>query len=109
MFCVLSCSVGILKDLFFFDNTLHLPVPHTPEVGLLGVLNYFIHRTHARTLARLMLFYARKLSLFQWKNASAPDIQTFYRMVMKVIPIFKLIYNSRACPKKFFQGLATLA
>lgn len=99
-----SCPVmsTFWRDLFsFFENTLQIKVPCTPKVGLLGVLNDFIHRTHTRTLVRIILFYARKLILMQWKNATAPDIQVLYRMMNKVIPIFKLVYKGRACPKKF--------
>ena len=90
------------RELFsFFGDTLHFPVPLTPEAGLLGVLNDSVPTTHARTLLRIILFYARKLILLQWKSASAPDIQMLYRMVNKVLPIFKCIYKGRACPKKF--------
>lgn len=90
------------QDLFsFFDITLHLPVPYTPEVGLLGILNDIASRTYARILICLLLFYAHKLILLNWKNAAAPSIQHFYSLVNKDLPKFKLIYNCRACTKKF--------
>lgn len=104
MFCSCPALSTFWKDLFsFFEDALHLPVPRTPEVGLLGVLNSFLHKTHTRTLARIVLFYARKLNLLQWKNLSAPNVQMLYCMINKIIPIFKLIYNGRACPKRLLR------
>lgn len=60
------------RNLFTFFETAHLPVPPTPEVGLLGILNDFIPRTHNRSLVHLLLFYAHKIILLNWKNAASP-------------------------------------
>lgn len=58
MFWTCSGLSSFWKELFaFFDNELH-PIPHIPEVGLLGVLNDHVSRTHARTLLRILLFFA---------------------------------------------------
>lgn len=43
------------KDVFsFFNRKLHVPLPQTPEVGLLGVLNDIVPRTHVRMLIRIL-------------------------------------------------------
>lgn len=82
------------KDLFdFFEHKLNLPIPHTPEVGLLGVLNDFVARTHARTLLCILLFYAPKTILLHWKDAGSLTAHAFFHTVHGGLPKFKLIYK----------------
>lgn len=105
LFHMLRNSPGLSsfwKDLFsFFEHKPNLPIPQTPEVGLLGVLNDFDARTHARTLLHILLFYARKTILLHWKEAGPLTAHAFFRNVHGDLPKFKQIYKSRTCSKKF--------
>lgn len=85
----------------FFSRKLHVTLPQTPEVGLLGVLNDIVLHTHVRMFIRISLFYARKTILLHWKDTVPLSAHAFFRIVHGTLPKFKLIYKSRACPKKF--------
>lgn len=76
-------------------------MPQSPEVGLLGILNDFVPRSHALTLLCMFLFYECKLILLHWKDAVQPFTQQFYHLVNADMPEFKLLYKGGACPKKF--------
>lgn len=102
MFWACSGLSSFWKKLFaFFYNALLLPIPHTPEVGLLGVLKDHVPCTHVRTLLHILLFFAHKTILLYWKDVGPLSSCVFFHIVNGVLPKFKLIYKSRACPKKF--------
>lgn len=72
----------------FFNRKLHVPLPQTPEVGLLGVLNDHVPRTHVRMLICILLFYARKTILLHWKDTVPLSAHAFFRIVHGTLPKF---------------------
>lgn len=102
MFWDCPVLVPFWTDLFELLNThFGFLAPKVPLVGLLGVLDAFVPKTHNRSMFRLIFFYAKKAILLRWKDRSPPTLPYLCSLINKMLPMYKVIYKGRACEKKF--------
>lgn len=79
----------------------NLTVALDPRVLLLGICDTLTTNTHKRLFIFYALFYARKAILISWKQADPPTVGQWKTLIDKTLPLYKLTYMSRKCPKKF--------
>lgn len=47
------------------------------------------------------VYYAQRELLLRWKQPTSPMLNSWVAAVNAVLPLYKLTYESRNCPKKF--------
>lgn len=83
-------------------NTItNLSVPLDPKILILGITELITHSTYDKLLLFYLCFYARKALLQQWKLVTPPTVNQWRALVDAVLPLYKLTYMGRKCPKKF--------
>lgn len=76
-------------------------VPLDPTVLLLGVSDLVTKNTHTKLFIFYAAYYARKAILLKWKTPDPPTLAQWRSMIDAVLPLYKLTYMTRKCPKKF--------
>lgn len=72
----------------------------TVDIGILTRHNTkYVKRN--TVLLCLLLFYARKITLFKWKDCKAPNLSFYINLVNKVLPKYDQAYVSQTCPENF--------
>lgn len=69
-----------------------IQIPLQVEVCLLGLVTPLAHSRPVRTLLGILLYYARKVIVLQWKSPSAPSINLWKRF-KKFNPVPFIIQN----------------
>lgn len=72
-----------------------------PLVLLLGICDGVASNTHKQLLVFYATFYARNAILLNWKQPDPPSVLQWKALVDSILPLYKLTYMSRKCPKKF--------
>ena len=72
-----------------------------PLILLLGITDNLPTSTHKKLFIFYTAFYARKAILLQWKVADPPGLSAWRKLVNDTLPMYKLTYMGRNCPKKF--------
>lgn len=81
-------------------EVLSTPVPMTPRVCLIGLVEEVVPSRAHRTLLNIVLFYGRKAILLNWKKTVAPTL-SYWKKLNSVIHLYKATVRSRGCEKKF--------
>lgn len=79
----------------------NLHIQMNPIILLLGVCDNLISNTHKRLFVFYTSFYARKTILIKWKQPDPPTVSQWKALVNSTLPLYKLTYINRKCPKKF--------
>lgn len=72
-----------------------------PMVFLLGITDNLIAGKHTKLFVFYAAYYARKEILLRWKRSDPPTVEAWRAQINAVLPIYKLTYMGRNCPKKF--------
>lgn len=78
-----------------------IPIKLDPLILLLGVTDNIPTNTHTKIFIFYCAYYARKTILINWKAPEPPRISAWKTMVNVTLPLYKLTYMGRNCPKKF--------
>lgn len=87
----------------FISSLTQLPNICNPLRCLLGYVDDESISQNKQTFLRIVLFYAKKSITIYWKSQSPPTIAFWLNMVNQAIPLYKLTYEARGCPKKFHK------
>lgn len=87
----------------FIHSLTTISIPQRVTVGLLGLVNPLAFTTATRTLLGLLLFYARKAIVLNWKSDRPPSFQCWKSLLNSVFPLYRMTCLSRGCPKKFHK------
>lgn len=90
--------MAILK---FLEDRLALPNIYSPARCLLGDLEEEELTNSQKTLLRLVFLYAKKALSLRWRDPVPPSLQSWVELINKALPMYKLTYTARGCPKKF--------
>lgn len=71
------------------------------EICLLGLVDNILHTRADKTLAGLLLFYARKAITLQWKKQTPPTTSFWKQLINKNHPLYKDTYANRGCLAKY--------
>lgn len=74
-----------------------------PLVLLLGMTDNLPTTTHIKLFIFYTAYYARKTILLQWKAPDPPRTSAWKELVNVTLPLYKLTYMGRNCPKKFYK------
>lgn len=83
------------------NSAANLNVQVNPIILLLGVCDNLIPNVHNRLFVFYASFYARKTILLKWKQPDPPTVSQWKAFINAVLPLYKLTYINRKCPKKF--------
>lgn len=105
-FIVLCClpKLSPLHAYHILSARFH-PNIYSPSQCLLGDFGEEDMASSKKTLLRIVFFYARKPLALKWKNPTPPSIQFWVDLINKALPMFKLTYASRGCPKKSWENM----
>lgn len=78
-----------------------LQIGMNPIILLLGICDNITPNTHKRLFVFYASFYARKSILLKWKQPDPPTVSQWRALVNSTLPLYKLTYMNRKCPKKF--------
>ena len=79
----------------------NIHVDLNPIILLLGICDNVIPNTHKRLFVFYASFYARKAILLRWKQLEPPTVSQWKALINAALPLYKLTYMNRKCPKKF--------
>ena len=80
---------------------LHLSLPVSPELVLLGVQDDEQRPRYVKLLLSLLFFYAKKAILLKWTSRAPPTVGAWMDAVNAVLPLYKMTYMNWGCPWKF--------
>ena len=80
---------------------MELPNIYSPARCLLGDLEEEELSVSKKALLRILFCYAKKALAINWRKPSPPSLQGWLKMVNNALPMYKLTYAARGCPKKF--------
>lgn len=78
-----------------------LRVPYDPIPLILSIVDTLETSQSKKLFVFYTAFYARKAVLLKWNNSSPPTVQQWRTLVDAALPLYKLTYLGRNCPKKF--------
>lgn len=78
-----------------------LQVPYSPIPLLLGICDFLEVTWGKKLFIFYTTLYARKAILLQWNQSQPPTKQLWQSLVNKALPLYKMTYMGRNCPKKF--------
>lgn len=86
----------------FINVKLGLPEVCSPLTSLLGLAEDILPTKYGRILYRLLLFYARKSILLNWKPPKRPSVVHWVSLINADLPMYKLTYAARGTPDRFY-------
>ena len=87
----------------FISSLTEIPNICNPLRCLLGHIDDETISKNMQTFLRIVLFYAKKSITFHWKSPSLPTITFWLTTINRAIPLYKMTYEARGCPKKFLK------
>lgn len=87
----------------FLNMKLGLPNVCSPTNSLLGLVDDIVPSKFGRMLYRVLLFYARKSILLNWKPPKQPSVAHWISLVNADLSMYKLTYAARGVPDRFYQ------
>lgn len=87
----------------FLNTKLGLPGVCAPTNSLLGLVEELIPTKYGRILYRLLMFYARKTILLNWKPPKQPFISHWLALINADLTMYKLTFAARGTPDRFLQ------
>lgn len=70
---------------------------------VLGPVEDLLPTKYSRILYRLLMFYARKTLLLNWKPPKKPSISHWVSLINADLTMYKLTFAARGAPDKFGQ------
>lgn len=101
---VWSCPgvVEFWKNILTDINSIgKMKVPYSPIPLLLGICDFLEVSWGKKLFIFYTTLYARKAILLQWNHSQPPTRQLWQSLVNKALPLYKMMYMGRNCPKKF--------
>lgn len=101
---VWSCPVveGYWREVLSEINSIgELTVPFSPIPLLLGICDFLEAPQRKKLFVFYTSFYARKAILLQWNQTQPPTKKVWLSLVNAALPLYKLTYLGRNCPRKF--------
>ena len=84
----------------FMEDVLALPNIYSPARCLLGDLEEEGLSESRKTLLRILFCYAKKAIALRWRDPVPPSLQYWVDLVSQAVPMYKLTFTARGCPKK---------
>lgn len=78
-----------------------IKVQFSPIPLLLGICDFLEAPQGKNLFVFYASFYARKATLLHWNQTQLPTKQHWLSLVNAALPLYKLTYLGRNCPKKF--------
>lgn len=85
----------------FLNIRLGLPGICAPGNSLLGLTKGILPTKFERILYRLLMFYARKSILLNWKPPKQPSVSHWITLINADLTMYKLTFASRGTPDHF--------
>lgn len=85
----------------FISSITQIPNICNPLQCLLGYIEDEGLSKNVQIFIRIVLFYAKKSIIMHWKSQSSPTIAFWLIIVNHAIPLYKLTYEAKGCPKIF--------
>lgn len=85
----------------FLNIRLGLPGICAPGNSLLGLTEDILPTKFERILYRLLMFYARKSILLNWKPPKQPSVSHWITLINADLTMYKLTFASRGTPDHF--------
>lgn len=87
----------------FIGSVANIPNICNPLRCLLGYIDDEGLSKNTQSFLGTVLFYAKKTITMHWKSHSTPTIKFWLTLINQAIPLYKLTFEARGCPKKFFK------
>lgn len=87
----------------FISLITQIPNICNPLICLFGYIDDESLFKNSQLFLRLDLFYATKSMTMHWKSPNSPTIAFWLTVVNQTLPLYKLTYEARGCPRKFHK------
>lgn len=84
----------------FMSSTFDLPNICNPIWCLMGVFEDLDLSATQKHFLQILLYYYRKIVALQWIHTESLHITIWKRVIIQNMPLYKLTYEARGCPKK---------
>lgn len=82
------------------NGRLQLNLPVSPELALLGIQDDDQRPRYTKLLLTYLFYYAKREIVLHWNAPSSPTVGSWEKSINAVLPLYKLTYLNRNCPKK---------
>lgn len=85
------------------NDTCDFALRPDPRFLLLDIMGHVEANRHTKLFFTYATFYERQEILLSWKLPRPPTVSAWKKAINLVLPLYKIMHESRICPKKFYK------